>query len=1267
MGNKWTDAQIKVINTAGKNLLVSAAAGSGKTTVLVARIIKMITDEKNPVDVDRLIVITFTRAAAAQMKQKISDELEKMIEAEPENTLYRRQYRLLSNAAISTIDSFCLNIVRAYFQKLDLDPAFRIADETELKLIKSDCMDELMEKYHEEGNSDFYYLLEAYCGFKSDEKLTQYIYNLANKAESQAWPTRWLDELVKNYEIENAAEFDKSQTAQMVYTHVKDILTGILKKIDEAKNLAVNNDGAPDYVPALEEDGDMIGGALNSAGYSELGEKIRGIKFGRLSTKKSGIPEIKDRIKDERDKYKDSVKSLIKNFYFSDTEEITDTLQKSLPLVRTLCKMTKDYLSLFAEKKREKNVIDFSDAEHFALDILWGETPEALELRKQYSEIIIDEYQDSNNVQEYIANAIAGRCEERPFVFTVGDVKQSIYKFRNACPELFISKQKKYAAEEDNGQLIVLDNNFRSREEVLDSTNAVFGHVMRESLGGIEYNDECSLKKGSDRQTSCGEDSPYKTEVLVISKKLDETVQMCLDADTASFDKVTDMRADSEDKESQGFDPEPDTEDDDDMEVSDNKRILEAELIAHRIKELVFKEKLQVPDEENEGKTRDVKFSDIVILLRTMKDWSSVFSEVMEARGIPVFTDETDGFFKSQEVALVIDFLKILDNPRQDIPFAAVLHSCIGNFNEEELAGIRIACPEAESFYDAALSFYHRGKAEGVFEEPLTAKSGNSTGISEDLENRTGIKQELVNKINTFFSLYHELEDFKQTASVTELIDKIYDMTEVYRYYSVLPDGERRRANLDMLPGYAVKFESTSYSGLFGFIRYYEKLRTKELDYGEAGSKPAGNSVRIMSIHKSKGLEFPVVILAGLGKKFNFDDFKGDICVSSAGGLGIKYVDTEYRLKYPSFYHAVLKMRGTEDIIGEEMRLLYVAMTRAKDKLIMTGYSDNPNSGTDYASLFKAKNFMDFVYPVLEVEKKYFDTAVYSAPTVMKLSLDETGNASGTDFGNGVFEGDTDENIYVAEEDTDTSGPDSYRDLYKKIITASENEYRYKQEEELPVKLSVSDLKHQQIEDEFGENVFEETREFQPGDRTVPDFLKSAETLSKGTDYGTLVHKCMQFIPFDTKTDVREFLLEMQQKNRMSREEADMMPVGKFEELLKSPLADRIRTADAKNEFYREKQFMILLPASEINPAKYGGSDVKIPVQGVIDAMFIEDGGIVILDYKTDRANPGEEDRLIKLYKTQLDVYAEAAERLMGLPVKEKLLYSFSLGKTITV
>ncbi len=1225
MGRVWTKPQQKVIDNRDRNLLVSAAAGSGKTTVMVARIIKMITDSENPVDIDKLVVITFTRAAAAQMKQKISDELEKLMEKDPENALYRRQQRLIGSANICTIDSFCINIVRSYFQKLELDPAFRIADDTELKLIKSDVMDELMERYHEEGNEDFHYLIEAYCNYRSDEKLTEYIYLLANRAEAQPWPNEWLDTIEADFDVENGEKLSMSNPAKSIFNHVKEMFKGLLTMTDKAKKLCVDGDGAPDYLSAIESDEEGINSILNAADYRDMGERFGSLSFETFSRKKTGIPEIKEKIKAIRKAYKDEIDSIKKSFFPADADETAELIRKSLPAVRCLVRMTKDYLAMLKEKKKEKNVIDFSDAEHFALEILSGDSPEAKELKERFHEIIIDEYQDSNNVQEDIANCIAGGAMTRPYIFTVGDVKQSIYKFRNACPELFIDKQDRYGKGLDNGELIILDNNFRSREEVLESTNALFRHVMRREIGGIDYNDECSLKKGSASQDSSGPDSPYKTEVLLITDDEDEC-----ESEESSSEDGTDKDVKTQRDKTDG-----------ETEESETGTALEARLVAKRIKMLIQKGDVLVPDEDKEGSMRPVRYSDIVILLRTVKGWASAFAEVFENEGIPVFTEDAEGFFKSQEVRLVVDFLSILDNPCQDIPFAAVLHSVIADLNEEELALIKIYAGNTETFYEASLK--------------VAEDSDKIADAAISFELKPVLKS-AADKLHAFFTLYDDLQEYRKSSSVSELIQKIYSDTGLYNYFSACPDGEKRKANLDMLPGYAVDYENTSYSGLFSFIRYYEKLKNRELDYGEAGARIAGNCVRIMSIHKSKGLEFPVVFVSGLGKKFNMGDLSGDIIVSSQHGLGIKYVDIENRIKYPSFYHSVIAMRGKEDLIGEEMRLLYVAMTRAKDKIIMTGRLKKPNESTDYASLFGAKNFMDFVYPVIGVEKEHF--AVQMIPEGEVYSY-------GAEY--------PDEVPHLPENDNEAlpegGGAPDMDELKARLLQIRSAQYPYSGEQAVPVKLSVSELKHMQIEEEFGENMFEETREFKPGDKTLPDFLKAEDATTSGTGYGTLVHKCMQFMPPGVRDSagIEEFLAEMVFKKRITDEERRRLPVKKFVDFMNDNVADRMRKAYEQGKLYREKQFMITMSAGEIDPVKFAGSEVPVPVQGVIDAMFIEDGEIVILDYKTDSLKPGEEEKLVRLYSLQLDIYARAAERLLGRKVKEKLLYSFSLGKTIVV
>lgn len=1244
MERKWTEDQKKVISTVDSNLLVSAAAGSGKTAVLVERIIKMITDEKNPTDIDRLIIMTFTRAAAAQMRQKIGDEIEKLVTANPGSKLLRRQQKLLNNAVISTIDSFCIGIVHDYFHVPELDPAFRIADETEIELVRADCMAEMLEERYAKNDSLFRELRESYCTHKNDSRLEEIIFNMAQKALAAPWPQEWLEGITDAYGVGSVAEFDGTDIAKYVVAYSRLLLGTYRPRLELGIEICRMTDGPLQYLPMLEEALAVYDNIMSAGSYSELGSIITDSSFSVLSRKKSTDEDLREKAKNIRNSFKDAVNGIKKRFFYTDTASIIEIIKKSEPTVNYLKEMTSDYLQRFAAKKREMNIIDFNDAEHFALEILTVKTPEgrvrsdiAKELQKRYAEIIIDEYQDSNGIQEEIVNAIAGDSSERPYVFTVGDVKQSIYKFRNACPELFIKKQALYRDGLDNGTLINLDRNFRSREEVLSATNSVFMNVMHGYCGGIEYTEECSLKCGTDGQKAAaggdGED-PYKTELILIRKKsVDAPV-----SESQPGISTEDAGRLGEQQEQPETGQQENSVDELTPEETDKAKT-EARAVALRIRQLVGENGLQLRDtSEQDRSLRPAGYGDVVVLLRTIKGIAEVFIQVFAEEGIPAYSDVQSGFFKAEETALTMNYLKILDNPRDDIALVSILHSFIGNMDVDDLARIKLAGDAAcTSFYDAALA------ARGSEGAP-------------------------VKKLEEFFEVYDRLSTLKNELSTHELICKIYDETGLYNYYSAMPDGERRSGNLDMLLGYAGDYAGTGFFGLFSFIRYIDKLKGRELDYGEAGNGAAANCVRIMSIHKSKGLEFPIVILAGMGKKFNMRDFSGDVVVNSSYGIGIKYVDTENRIKYPSFYQGIIRAKGTEDVLGEEMRLLYVAMTRAKEKLIMTAFSDSTKTDIDYASILGAGSFIDFVYPTALVSDETIKLTELSAAEVLTA-----GASAGTAASPGTGEapdgeaGDASETVdeKASEED----------DFTERLMAIRDREYPYASDAVLPVKLSVSDLKHRAIEEEEGENPFEETRGFMPGsEKTLPDFMRTpaepgqASALS-GTGYGTLMHKCMQFIPMRLRTaaEVSLFLKDMLASGKIDENEYSGINPNKIAAFLNTPLADRIRRADEKKQFFREKQFMLGMPAGKIDTEKYAGRSELIPVQGVIDAMFVEDGSIVILDYKTDSIEAGGEEQLADRYRMQLVCYAGAAEQLMGMKVSECLLYSFRLEKTIRV
>ncbi|MCQ2496847.1 MAG: UvrD-helicase domain-containing protein [Lachnospiraceae bacterium] len=1398
MNKKWTDDQKRVIETKLGDLLVSAAAGSGKTAVLVERIIEIISSESNPIDIDRFIIMTFTRAAAAQMREKIGAGLEKLVQEHPEVREYRRQQKLLNNASISTIDSFCIGIVRDYFHVLDLDPAFRIADETELKLIKDDCMDELLERWYAKADGDsedpekdalykeqfqrFVLLRESYANHKDDSTLAEIILNIASKALAAAWPSEWLDRAESFYRIETVKELNESAPAKSIVDYVKTAVGGFGERLQRGIECCNMTDGPDFCLPMIEECVKLYDCIMAADSYSDMSAQLAGVKFMRMSTKKCADTDLLERVKGLRENFKSFINAAKESFFYDDLESVFDVIRKTEPVVSCLIELTREFLADFAAKKRSMNLLDFNDAEHFALDILVTKTENgrersavAKELQKQFDEIIIDEYQDSNEIQEEIVNAIAGAANERPYVFTVGDVKQSIYKFRNACPELFIRKQDIFRENSELGKLIVLDRNFRSREEVLEATNDIFKNVMHRSIGGIDYDDECSLKCGTEAQKNAGADAwmttPYKTECIMINedalplaeisadaaaKGKEESVfcakaganetKAVIGAFAANSAAETDVNVAK--ARNDALKAALNAEDGADEMADLSKREQEALLIARRIRHLVNVEKLPVREEKNgEMISRPVGYGDIVILLRSLKEWADVFCQVLEKEGIPVYSDIQAGFFKAAETSLTLNYLRILDNPRDDIALVAVLSSFIGGFDVDELAEIKIiGGNDCQYFYDAVLA--SRGAEEGLNE-----------------------------KLEAFFETYNALHALKNEFSTPELISELFNRTGIYTYYSAMPDGQRRSGNLDLLLGYASNYEQTGYSGLFSFIRYIEKLKGKDLDYGEAGNANVSGCVKIMSIHKSKGLEFPVVVLAGLGKNFNENDFKGDVLISSEYGIGARYIDLEERVKYKSLFREVVKTNGKKEMIGEEMRLLYVAMTRAKEKLIMTGIQKKLKENISYTDILFARSYAEFIYPTAVIDKEHINTLLVAAEDVgneawvgrlLKQSAGdfaddkalradttdkadikteaevgikteneaEAGTKTGIEAKAGTkneieAEANADKNI-----DTDSEIEIKLRTEldeeidFAELLRVRELVYPKRSDAIIPVKLSVSDLKHQAIEEEEGENPFTETRGFVPGgDKTLPSFMKnlsaddiidnkqsaeatdkntaqaastgqntlSADLLDKNTaqaassdkndehkgkavysafsatEYGTLMHKCMQFMPMNIKSweEVSSFLQEMLDKGQIDEAELSVLKsgrnTGRFTAFLNTAIADRIRKADSQGDFYREKQFMIAIKACEADSSRFAGIEEMIPVQGVIDAMFEENGELVILDYKTDSVPEGDGQKLADRYRTQLDYYAMAAERLTGLKVKEKLLYSFSLGETIEV
>ena len=1184
---KWTEEQQKVIDTRDRNILVSAAAGSGKTAVLVARILALVTDPAHPVDIDRLLIVTFTNAAAGEMRQRIRDALEARAEEAPENAHLQRQLVLIHNAQITTIHSFCLQVLRSHFHMIGLDPGFRIADEGEMLLLRQDVLKETLEEAYELGagevhtaeTEEFRQLLEQLTPGKDDQAVQNALLQVYQFSLGQPWPDEWLAGCRMAY-----CRPDKEETptepdwVRFVVKDTKRVLADVREEILYAIALCQAEHGPYMYEKAMQDDLAMVEALQAADSYRELAKAfaVSGT-YTRLSTKKdeSVSKEQKEQVQELRAGIKDALASVRVQYFYDRPEALEETFYASGVVVRALTRLVERFMEKLTEKKREKNVLDFSDLEHLALEILvvHDETgiqasPAALEYAEQFEEIMIDEYQDSNLVQELILNSVAGRGRGEANRFMVGDVKQSIYRFRLACPELFLEKYQTYR-ELENACRIDLHKNFRSRSEVLDGVNEIFRQIMTENLGGIVYDKDAMLYPGAVFAPDSGE-----------ARRLPEFLLL-------------------------------DPEDQDKQEA-------EARLVGMQIQQMVGS--FPVWDAKRSA-YRPMAYRDIVILLRTVSGWAETFGEVLSDMGIPCFTGSQKGYFSAVEVRTVLAYLEVLDNPVQDIPLAAVMRSPIGGFSDEALAKLRSASEERR-FYDCCIAYRDNG---------------------EDAALRLAL--------DTFF---RQMEYFREKAAYTPIhlrLWEILDVTGYGAYAAALPAGRQRKANLDMLVEKAIAYEATSYRGLYHFIRYIESLKRYEVDYGEASlGTESDDTVRIMSIHKSKGLEFPVVFVSGLGKQFNETELRGRLALHSSFGIGCDYVDTTLRLRQPSLLKKVIQKTSALENLGEELRILYVAMTRAKEKLILTGAVPNASQKLEawqtlnvrametlsYSTLTKASSYLDWVLPALlqHSGKDCFLLRVLSAEDL----LEESKEAKASDLWRVLG--------HPKEK------PEARRYL-ERVFSA---EYPYEQEQAISGKVSVTELKKQTQLPEEHEGL--ELYPVKESKGTVPRF-RAAETTMPGSMRGTIYHTFMENLDFHKKDVLETQLEEWIKCGKMTRDEAAAVRISDIRRFLESDIGLRMERAEEGGRLHREQPFVLGVPAHEIRSCWQ--SEELVLVQGIIDAWFEEDDGIVIVDYKTDRVRTMQ--TLAGRYHIQLEAYAKAVARLTGKTVKECGIYSFCLGR----
>ncbi|MBE5831867.1 MAG: helicase-exonuclease AddAB subunit AddA [Butyrivibrio sp.] len=1314
MGVTFTEEQQAVIDARKCNILVSAAAGSGKTAVLVERIIQMIGSDT---DIDHLLVVTFTKAAASQMREKITAAIQERLLKDPDNRHLQKQETLIHNAQITTIDSFCQYVLRNNFNVIGIDPSFHVGDDGEMRLLQEEVMSQLLEEEYalafenqngdgentdvqENEGSDFLYCMDYFGTGHNDRKVEEYILQLYRFAMSMPWPEDWINERASDYDVQGR-EASELSFIQSCVSLAKLRIKEMLLNLETAEAVCCESDGPYSYGPTLDSDKSAVEALLRYDTYDDLFDGLRTTYFEKLKPIRDNSvnPDKKEYVQKLRDKVKKEVQNLTNVYFALPLETLIDQMKLCDRAVKELCRLTLKFKALFDEKKREKQIIDFSDMEHFALQILVEHPSKeeceglsvneiidkcrpstvAYEYRDYYKEVLIDEYQDSNNVQELILKSISGDEPDVSERFMVGDVKQSIYKFRLARPEIFMEKLDSYRKEiGSKNRRIDLHKNFRSRKEVLEITNYIFEKIMGRDLGNVDYDLDARLVTGA----------VYEEPVMNV------------DPEIIMFDAANDPGSELSD-----YDP----------------REKEALVISERIHELI---------REN----RELKYRDIVILLRSLSGWDEVFKKVLEDQGIPAYIESKSGYFDAGEVATMLDLLTIIDNPSIDIPLVSVMHSIIGGFSDEELADLKILTGSDEdasledSFYCALKALLKKGRPDTHFYEDGT-KTEKAVAISET--------DKLLEKVLKFVEFIEDLRTRSVYTPVHELLQYIVASTGFDNYCLALPQGSQRKANLDQLLEKALAFEKTSFKGLFHFVRYIEHMKVVQVDYGEAGILDENaDVVRIMSIHKSKGLEFPVVFVAGTTKTFNKMDTLGDLVVDMDQGLGVKCIDLENRVKYDTLKRLMISDKMQIDNIGEELRVLYVALTRAKEKLIITGcvkgltdeitadlkalpliskagallpYSNRSSAGSYFEmillSVIRHPAF-EKVLDKLEIAKDIYLS--YIDKTGIKENVSPGGDKTG-----GIpslkIEALSDDEIVAAmikrdvqalvrkkELEDNTISFDN--DLADRLVAKFESKYAYESLKGLFTKTTVTELKKHKLE-EMGEDFNTSEMEFDAdyGDETAyvnededAEDAEKAQTGNEknklfgekkltGAERGTAYHRVMEILDDSIygneklmneaalKGDVSKrlyaFLCDMTDRGMIPKEYKKCVWTHDINTFLSTNLAQRMGKAFREGKLMREKPFMMGISAHELDP-KFPEEEMVL-IQGIIDAWFYEGDEIVLMDYKTDRVK--EPSELIRRYQIQLDLYKRALEAATKKKVKEVYIYSFGLGCEIKV
>ena len=1125
------------------------------------------------------------------MREKILEAIYKKIEENPEDENLQKQVILLNKASISTIHSFCLDVIKNNFYEIDVSANTRIADDSEILLLQQEVIDDLFEEKYEEEDSNFIKLIKTYTKYNQDEVLKDLLLRVYSYIQASPFPEEWLEEQIEKLNIEDGTNFSDTVWGKIITENANQILEDSILKLQNIRTKMTCFPELDKFTAKIEDDIDKYTYIQNNlSDWDTAVEAINTLKNAMWTKDQKITNDLKDEAKDVRESTKDEFKK-VKKLMNCSSEEAVQDIKYMYPILKMLKDLILEFSQKFYQRKREKNIMDFSDMEHLALKILVKKDENGnivkSEIAKKYEnkfeEIAIDEYQDSNLVQEYILTSVSRGNN----IFMVGDVKQSIYKFRQARPKLFLDKYDSYKLDPVNGEdrKIQLFKNFRSRSNILDFTNLVFEDIMSRELGNIEYNQDEYLNLGANFEEIQNQDYKTELEILDLSEENDDIWKTDEEETEEEQEKVEDV-------------------------------VLEARFVARKIKELIDS-KYQIIDKKT-GR-RDIQYKDIAILLRTSSGVANVYEKEISELEIPVYSDSSSQYLQSVEIETIMSLLRIINNPMQDIPLVTVMRSPIGNFTDNELIEIRMA-DRNSSFYEALLK--------------------------SDLE-----------KAHRFLNLLKELREDEEYMTLDEWIWNIYTKTGYMNYVNLMPNGALRVSNLRMLFERAKQYEEASFKGLYNFINFIDKIKFNQEDLKAA--KIIGeneNVVRIMTIHKSKGLEFPVVILAGVGKQFNFRDLNGKILLDQDLGMGPQYIDSDRYIEFKTLAKKALAIKEKNEAISEEMRILYVALTRAKEKLIIVGrqkdvnkkmsekqklleiYSTIDGNKINPYLLQKYKTYLDWL------ELIYLKEGVANTKNLFTVNINKREKTS-VKIENGVE--DISKKII---EESNKNNDEQEKEKIKEILNW---QYKHQSIEGIPTKTSVSKLK--------------EKREQEVQITQEPKFInEEVKTKLTGAQKGTLIHLCLQKMKETEEYNlekITELIEELKDKEIITEIEVQNIDKEKLLEYTNSQLWTELKQA---KEIHKEHPFYINIKASRIYNQINKEDDEEILVQGVIDLFFIDkDDKLILVDYKTDYVQ--NENELVEEYKGQLDLYKEALEQSLDKKVDKMCIYSVYLNKLIEI